>query len=86
MQKQCEAFLAVCSVLDLLQAIGRTEVTGRALDKAAEAALASVVEAGWSDNMINKFHWMLAAFWRLVGGTWLACSVLVHGEATQASY
>ena len=56
---QCEAFIAMCDVLDLLQSIATHKLEPSQLVQAVEKALDAFVAAGWKHLMIKKFHWLL---------------------------
>lgn len=53
------AFLALCDVMDLMQAIPLGIITPEALQSAIESFLAHCVDAKWENQMIKKFHWLL---------------------------
>ena len=56
----CQAFLDMCTVVDLLQAAQKTvPVDPQDLLQAVERALAAVHAAGWQANVVKKFHWLL---------------------------
>ena len=56
---QCIAFLAMCDLVDLLQAVPLQIVTPEMLLHAVEAALTAFANAGWAQYMTKKFHWLL---------------------------
>jgi hypothetical protein len=56
---QCDAFLAMCDVVDLLQGVALGIVSPALLLAAVENALELFVAAGWKHYMIKKFHWLL---------------------------
>jgi hypothetical protein len=56
---QCQAFIAMCDVLDILQNIAIQTVEPAQLVQAVETALEAFVVAGWKQLMIKKFHWLL---------------------------
>ena len=64
---ECQAFLSMNRVLELLQASDR--VAPPVLQKQVEFALRKTKEAGWSNYMTRKFHWLLH----------LATSLQLHG-------
>ena len=53
------AFLALCDVMDMVQAITFGIIQPEHLEKAINKFLALCVEAGWEDYFIKKFHWLL---------------------------
>ena len=53
------AFLALCDVMDMIQAITFGIIQPEHLEKAINKFLALCVEAGWQDYFIKKFHWLL---------------------------
>ena len=56
----CEAWLAMCDVLDLLLCtMYGHPINPNQLDRFVEIALQKGVEAGWETSYIKKFHWML---------------------------
>ena len=65
---ECKAFLSMNRVLELLQASDR--VAPPVLQKQVEFALRKAKEAGWSNYMTRKFHWLLhlATLLQLHGG------------------
>lgn len=56
---QCDAFLAMCDVVELLQLVAMGIVSPALLLAAVESALDLFVKANWKQYMIKKFHWLL---------------------------
>ena len=67
---ECQAFLSMNRVLELLQASDR--VAPPVLQMQVEFALRTTKEAGWSNYMTRKFHWLLhlATSLQLHAGHW----------------
>ena len=55
----CEAYLALCDVLDMLQATHAEVVLPPDLKRVCVHFLQSVVRSGWEEHMHPKFHWIV---------------------------
>ena len=77
----CNAFEAVCVVLDLLLSTlyGKGELTCNMLDSAVEQALSLCLLAGWGDYFTPKFP-LDSPLWGFPQGAWNINSMLFNGE------
>ena len=57
--EQCNVFLELCNLLDLLQAIPVCNVTPHHLQHAVQDLYAKLVRAEWVDYFHSKFHWLI---------------------------
>jgi hypothetical protein len=56
---EAAAYLALCDVVDLLQATSLNAVEPRRLREAVRNCLTACENAGWREHMQPKFHWMV---------------------------
>ena len=76
--RECNVFLALCNVLDLLQTCnvpGR--VTAEEIRSACSTFLQMCVDAGWRDYMTPKFHWLIH-LWKEFQEHGMLISCFVH--------
>jgi len=56
---ECEAYIALCDVLDLLVFVARGNVSWQQLNTAIDTFLKACITAGWRSYMHPKFHWTI---------------------------
>ena len=56
---ECQAYIALCDVLDLLVVVARGTVTWQQLNTAIDKFLKACIAAGWRNYMHPKFHWTI---------------------------
>ena len=56
---ELKAFIALCDVVDMIQAIAHGIIQPKDLQETIDRFLHLCVEVGWDEYFIKKFHWLL---------------------------